>query len=219
MTLHSLGLNMLWYFHSYFNQHFVMCKNIQFGSFLTLSTRALVLPMQNCVRFLKLLRISKVILPQACLYLFEYISYGDSKYSHEIQQCNIFLLFCKLFEPVVCSRLLRGKHLITLHNHSFPHCQGIDWHFINYRWNIEICWNMALCNLTWYPQSNFLKWYIAHSTQYISMYFRQQQKSIDIVSVERRLESIYYRFVWRTLPCDFSSLTAFFNYRTNSSVL
>ena len=43
---------------------------------------------------------------QACLYLFQCISHGDSKYSNQIPECWHFLQKLLHFLPVVCTRLL-----------------------------------------------------------------------------------------------------------------
>ena len=45
---------------------------------------------------------------QACLYLFECVSHGDSKYSHQIPECwHFWTILCNVWH-VVCSSLLRG---------------------------------------------------------------------------------------------------------------
>ena len=81
---------------------------------------------QKCVCFLTYLKFEQVFHEFSCLYLFQCISYGDSKYGHEIPQFWHFLPNLLHIWPVVCTRLPQGKHWASLSEGLFNPCQFFD---------------------------------------------------------------------------------------------
>ena len=98
--------------HQYvYNVHAYACFHT---IYLTLTMLPWVLPCKIVFVFSKFSQFQRLFYKilnqyQACLYLFECIFHGDSKYSNEVQKLwHFWHCLCK-FRSVVCSYLPRGK--------------------------------------------------------------------------------------------------------------
>ena len=94
---------------------------------------------------------------QACLYFFECICHGDSKYCHEISKQIYFWQFCDIFEmssasvqsinfrPNIIMTMLKYDPILSLHecaieNIAMVHAfQSIELIFVSFKLYIIIC--------------------------------------------------------------------------------